>query len=240
MEKKTKIILGVSLVVALLMLSVFVPEKGGGYEFIADIDEGVDVWRLVIQLAAVGCLAGIAFFVTATVARIMGFVLAVVVLLGIAVAGVVYFTQEYPKSLVSVSVDYSPEELCTADRPLAVSVRNRGGGTVEKVDFWFNMYEPGRSTELFGFDYGDYSVFDRIVGPGKTEVLCWKFPERSSLSVLKDMQADRRYRDLTPEEKLSALSLALEMHIKATEKPSDKSFASKLDYRARVRDIVLK
>lgn len=239
MEKKTKIILGIFLIMALLML-IFPPEKGGGYQSIVDIEKGVDVWRLVIQLTAVGCLAGIAFFVTSGVARIMGFVLAGIVLLAMAGGGVVYFMKEYPKGLVNVSVDYSPEELCTADRPLAVSVRNRGSGTVENVVFSFEMYEPGRSTELFGLDYGDYSVFDRIVGPGKTEVLCWKFPESSNLKMLKDVQANQRYRDLAPEKKLIALSLALEKDIIATENPSDTSFASKLDYRATVRDIVLK
>jgi hypothetical protein len=74
---------------------------------------------------------------------------------------------------VLVTVVYD-EEKCSKDYPLAVSIHNKSNKTVTRVEWDFNAYRSGFSTNLAG--YQKYSS-DRILRPGESWSVCYRLPQ---------------------------------------------------------------
>jgi len=74
---------------------------------------------------------------------------------------------------VVVTVVYD-EEKCSKDYPLAVYIHNKSNKTVTKVEWDFNAYRPGFSSNLAGYQY--YSS-DKILKPGESWFVCYRLPE---------------------------------------------------------------
>lgn len=203
METKNKATLGVSLMLIVAMM-IFPPERGGGYGLIWVISPGIDVSRLLVQIAVVGCLAVVMSFVTIRVAKVAGIVVVGLAVLAATVAGYAYFTEEYPRRLVSAQISFDPER-CSAEYPFVVTVTNRNARSVAKVEFLVEAYVQGRNTEMLGLGRGQSYMWDWTIAPKSQESRCWAWPESSRLKITSGALNDPEFLQLEPERKLQVL-----------------------------------
>ena len=183
MENKTKVILGIALVVAVGMM-LFPPEQGGGYDFIAEAS-GIDGVKLLVQLGALTFLTFLATLVTRKAAKIGGAIAvgAAILVIGVLVAPSIheYYTETLPRQRVLIEIQHDTAA-CSDDFPLAVTVRNRSSRVVNSIGFDIAGRNPGQSSTVFRTaglrgSNTSYYKWDHIVTPGRNLTYCWSVPE---------------------------------------------------------------
>jgi len=63
---------------------------------------------------------------------------------------------------------------CTSEYPLSIICSNNSSRSLDKIQWNINVYRPGYSTNISGYD-NDYS-YDKIVAPGKGWSICCHLP----------------------------------------------------------------
>ena len=79
---------------------------------------------------------------------------------------------------ITISISYNSNS-CNIDNPLLVTIQNNSFKIVKKVNWTLNIYVPGHSTNVSGYD-NKYST-DKILKPGEAWTSCYKLP--STLNV---------------------------------------------------------
>ena len=126
----------------------------------------------------IGLLVLVAFLVFLFKApkQALGCLVVIVIIIAVAWYALVTKPAQDRKRLeeqVAVTVVYD-ESKCSKDYPLAVNIHNTSSKTVTKVEWHFNAYRPGFSSNLAG--YQSYSS-DRILKPGESWSVCYRLPE---------------------------------------------------------------
>lgn len=119
------------------------------------------------------------------------------VLLGLIILGIItlwYFTEKLPndkkKKLqdnITIALTYDTTN-CGSGYPLFVKINNNSNEVVKKISWDLNVFNPGYSTELSG--YNDDYTCDKILKPGEKWTNCYTLPysikkEEHKLSTLK-------------------------------------------------------
>lgn len=93
-----------------------------------------------------------------------------------------YYTETVPARQVRVAKFFVKENACDDPRyPMVVVFENESSRTVLSIDFVFEAYYPGRSTNL-----AQYETFtdDYIRKPGEPgEGVCWRRPQLNSPDI---------------------------------------------------------
>jgi hypothetical protein len=74
---------------------------------------------------------------------------------------------------ISVNISYNISK-CNHEYPLLVTIKNNSPKTLTKVEWHLNIYMPGYSTDIAGWQ-NEYSS-DKILKPGEMRSSCYKLP----------------------------------------------------------------
>jgi len=77
------------------------------------------------------------------------------------------------ENAVSVELSFNTS-VCSEKYPLFVKITNNSRKTIDKVTWYLNIYVPGYSTDLSG--YNDNYSCDKILKPGEVYTLCYMLP----------------------------------------------------------------
>lgn len=94
-------------------------------------------------------------------------------------AGVLYWQHRTGEELASVQIEVTHDRaLCPADKPLSVTITNRGKAPLERVLFSVHARVPGYSGEVTPYTYRQYES-NRILEPGESHAACYRIPPLS-------------------------------------------------------------
>lgn len=77
---------------------------------------------------------------------------------------------------VSISVTYDTKS-CKPEFPLLTIISNRSSLVVNRVQWRWSAFAPGRSTDLIQYRYINNGTSDHILQPNTMGTLCYKVPE---------------------------------------------------------------
>jgi hypothetical protein len=97
--------------------------------------------------------------------------------------------RERLESQVDVTIKYDTQA-CNEQFPLQITISNRSGKTVERVDLIVNVYRPGYSTDISGYD--DSYKLDKILAPGESYFSCRRLPP--TLEYPRDLAGQLEYK----------------------------------------------
>jgi hypothetical protein len=137
-------------------------------------------------VAAVAWVLGLGIFVALLLRfpRGMGILIAVVVGLGVLIAGGIwgystYETRQRETLLAKIEtlISYDPVK-CSAEYPLLIGFVNRTDRSITKMSFEVSGFREGYSDPVYKTPYASYSS-DFIIKPGEGSGFCWRVPDKA-------------------------------------------------------------
>ena len=87
-----------------------------------------------------------------------------------------YAEQKAREATVTISAAYDLKA-CSAEFPLRVLISNGSTSVLNKVNWRWSAFAPGRSTDIIMYGYLNMGSSDRILQPNTQITLCYKVPE---------------------------------------------------------------
>lgn len=124
--------------------------------------------------------------------KIIGGLIALVLMVALAGLAYHYFHQVIPERNVMLTVAYAEKNICDKDYTIGVMIENKSERTVIKTYFDVIVKREGYSDNIARWSYRDYKT-DKIIKPGEKYFACWLMPDLQDKYKGKYKSKDLKY-----------------------------------------------